>query len=234
MRNIKQARSGFTLIELLVVIAIIAILAAILFPVFAKAREKARQTTCASNEKQLGLGFIQYVQDYDEAYPYSENWAYCIYPYVKSVGAYACPDDTSAGAAGTYPISYAVNANCNVQSYPGFTLGSPTIGQSTAKFTAPSSTVLLFECAQGKTASDPGNYGIVDFTNPVNYDQQPWGTEGGHVHGCNTDNNNANTPLDYDCNDFSHGQHRWTRCCVLQRFGHGMIRARCISHATAM
>src|SRR5476651_29540 len=62
-------RQGFTLIELLVVIAIIAILAAILFPVFAKAREKARQTSCASNEKQLGLAFIQYCQDYDEMFP---------------------------------------------------------------------------------------------------------------------------------------------------------------------
>lgn len=62
-------RSGFTLIELLVVIAIIAILAAILFPVFAKAREKARQASCLSNEKQLGLGFLQYVQDNDERLP---------------------------------------------------------------------------------------------------------------------------------------------------------------------
>jgi len=62
-------RRGFTLIELLVVIAIIAILAAILFPVFARAREKARQTSCASNLKQLGLGMLMYVQDYDECFP---------------------------------------------------------------------------------------------------------------------------------------------------------------------
>jgi prepilin-type N-terminal cleavage/methylation domain-containing protein/prepilin-type processing-associated H-X9-DG protein len=63
--------SGFTLIELLVVIAIIAILAAILFPVFAQAREKARQATCTSNQKQIGLAVLQYVQDYDETYPAS-------------------------------------------------------------------------------------------------------------------------------------------------------------------
>src|SRR3954462_5319454 len=63
-------RQGFTLIELLVVIAIIAILAAILFPVFSKAREKARQTTCASNLKEIGLALQQYVQDYDSVFPH--------------------------------------------------------------------------------------------------------------------------------------------------------------------
>src|SRR6478609_3278648 len=63
---------GFTLIELLVVIAIIAVLAAILFPVFAQARDKARQTSCLSNEKQLGMASMQYVQDYDEQFPLSE------------------------------------------------------------------------------------------------------------------------------------------------------------------
>src|SRR6187549_594984 len=84
---------GFTLIELLVVIAIIAILAAILFPVFAQAREKARQTACLSNEKQLVLGVLQYVQDYDEVFPSRSRdginwipagWASITYPYVKS------------------------------------------------------------------------------------------------------------------------------------------------------
>lgn len=67
-----EKRSGFTLIELLVVIAIIAILAAILFPVFARARENARRTSCMSNLKQIGLGVLQYCQDYDETYP--RNW----------------------------------------------------------------------------------------------------------------------------------------------------------------
>src|SRR2546429_9341329 len=64
-----RRNAAFTLIELLVVIAIIAILAAILFPVFAKAREKARQASCTSNVKQLGLAWMMYVQDYDEMYP---------------------------------------------------------------------------------------------------------------------------------------------------------------------
>ena len=111
--NSKLRQSGFTLIELLVVIAIIAILAAILFPVFAKAREKARQASCSSNEKQLGLGFLQYVQDNDEAVSSRQprrlahprqrgvqqgsGWANEIYPYVKSTGVYKCPDDAAPG-----------------------------------------------------------------------------------------------------------------------------------------
>src|SRR5579862_7668479 len=88
-------RRGFTLIELLVVIAIIAILAAILFPVFAQAREKARQISCASNERQIGLAILEYTQDYDELYPLAwidthpdhiggNAWNYSIQPYMKS------------------------------------------------------------------------------------------------------------------------------------------------------
>jgi prepilin-type N-terminal cleavage/methylation domain-containing protein/prepilin-type processing-associated H-X9-DG protein len=109
-RSNDVRKHGFTLIELLVVIAIIAILAAILFPVFAKAREKARQTTCAANEKQLGLAFVQYTQDNDENIPYGNNgtnnretgWAAELYPYVKSTASYTCPDDpTIAPAPGT-------------------------------------------------------------------------------------------------------------------------------------
>jgi prepilin-type N-terminal cleavage/methylation domain-containing protein/prepilin-type processing-associated H-X9-DG protein len=83
-------RRGFTLIELLVVIAIIAILAAILFPVFAKAREKARQSSCLSNMKQIGLAFQQYIQDYDERFPprLSGTWG--------TTGSYLIQTDTSA------------------------------------------------------------------------------------------------------------------------------------------
>ncbi len=102
-----QSRSGFTLIELLVVIAIIAILAAILFPVFGRARENARRTACLSNMKQVGLGLMQYVQDYDEMTPkgrppggavvnFGEPNAQGAYlslltPYTKSFQIYACP-----------------------------------------------------------------------------------------------------------------------------------------------
>jgi prepilin-type N-terminal cleavage/methylation domain-containing protein/prepilin-type processing-associated H-X9-DG protein len=115
--RLRPSARGFTLIELLVVIAIIAILAAILFPVFAQAREKARQTACLSNLKQIGTGIYMYVQDYDERYPHADyalpagslsplnpqasggfalrvnhyKWQSWIVPYVKNSGVFFCP-----------------------------------------------------------------------------------------------------------------------------------------------
>jgi prepilin-type N-terminal cleavage/methylation domain-containing protein/prepilin-type processing-associated H-X9-DG protein len=123
-------KSGFTLIELLVVIAIIAILAAILFPVFAKAREKARQTSCLSNIKQLGLGAMMYVQDYDEmffpryqpisTYPAPANAAWWIMPngaipglldpYLKNTQIQYCPSLTN-GYLGYAYNGYLINGN---------------------------------------------------------------------------------------------------------------------------
>lgn len=103
-RGWKQPR-GFTLIELLVVISIIAILAAMLFPAFARARENARRTSCLSNLKQIGLGFLQYAQDYDESYPFAafngvvyapqSSWTTSTQAYIKSVQLYRCPSDGS-------------------------------------------------------------------------------------------------------------------------------------------
>src|SRR2546422_3678183 len=100
----RPGRRGFTLIELLVVIAIIAILAAILFPVFAQAREKARTTSCLSNLKQIGHAMLMYGQDYDglfvpvigrpnrqEKNVYLMSWMYLLEPYTKNRGVFICP-----------------------------------------------------------------------------------------------------------------------------------------------
>jgi len=151
----NESRKGFTLIELLVVVAIIAILAAILFPVFAKVREKARQTSCSSNLKQLALGLLQYTQDFDETYPnsndqYGEGWASRIYPYVKNGGLYGCPSDPTSPEAGYVKVSYAGNANMFARpvtaadSYPLMWAGWAPI-LSLAQQTAPANTVMLFE-----------------------------------------------------------------------------------------
>ena len=120
-------RRGFTLIELLVVIAIIAILAAILFPVFARAREKARQASCASNVKQIMLSILMYNQDYDEKLPQSwsgadawggpsKTWADLVQPYVKNTQLFVCPSNltTSMGWEGQpnrFQVSYGYNCN---------------------------------------------------------------------------------------------------------------------------
>jgi len=119
----RRLRSAFTLIELLVVIAIIAILAAILFPVFAQAREKARQAACASNQKQIGMAILQYVQDYDDAYPMaiygtsasatSVSWPTLAQPYLKNTQVFVCPSEKGESVGNppgaSFPVTYAYN-----------------------------------------------------------------------------------------------------------------------------
>jgi len=137
--HIRLCRKGFTLIELLVVIAIISILAAILFPVFARARENARRASCMSNLKQIGLGVMMYTQDYDEKYPpaawnpgveqtdsampgkrfaistavcasgYCVSWMDIIYPYVKSVQVFVCPSARYSPDNPSYGYSNAIS-----------------------------------------------------------------------------------------------------------------------------
>jgi len=158
-------RRGFTLIELLVVIAIIAILAAILFPVFAKAREKARQISCLSNEKQLGLGVLQYEQDFDEKYPcgaqqngLGSGWAGQIYPYVKSAGVFKCPDDTNPLIGSQNVSSFGYNRNCAI--YDSSATPHPE-GRSLSAFTSVAKTVVLFEInnSQGYDVTNLRNKG---------------------------------------------------------------------------
>jgi len=138
-----MTRRGFTLIELLVVIAIIAILAAILFPVFAKAREKARQSSCLSNMKQLGLAMLQYAQDFDEAFTmyapttYAYNWDHTLAPYTKNTQVFQCP------SANMYSVGYGV-------SYPHISwVGG---ARAMAQITRPAQVMMLLE-TEGETAA---------------------------------------------------------------------------------
>jgi prepilin-type N-terminal cleavage/methylation domain-containing protein len=153
----RSFRRGFTLIELLVVIAIIAILAAILFPVFAQAREKARQTSCLNNMKQLGLGFKMYLDNWDDTFPglgqFNEKigwiWATdhykidvtkgAIFPYVKSVGVYRCPSDAAPG-----------QEKANSPTFLSYSMSSQYLQSdgsmiSEADISEPSETILLME-----------------------------------------------------------------------------------------
>lgn len=137
-RRQQGANRAFTLIELLVVIAIIAILASVLFPVFARARESARRASCQSNLRQIGLGIIQYTQDYDEKMPYNAwtaypigqvqndpllpgalftsgsnkqvSWMDIVYPYVKSTQIFICPSAPASGTTGVVYPSYGYQA----------------------------------------------------------------------------------------------------------------------------
>lgn len=154
--NRSAVRNGFTLIELLVVIAIIAILAAILFPVFAQAREKARQTSCLSNQKQIGLAMMQYVQDYDELYPRVDyfygskpipgapssatgafadrinhyHWWFYLHPYTKTSEVFFCPSRNweDFDKNDEYGVNAADAWRTNSQIYNGYVLNLSIMG----------------------------------------------------------------------------------------------------------
>ena len=178
--NERRFQRGFTLVELLVAIAIIAVLAALLFPVFARGREKGRQTTCLSNLKQLGMGTLLYVQDYDECiYPYEYNgpsgpgdritWKYytdydtthpndysrgLLYPYVKSTGVFTCPDAVSfATTVGGGSGSYGLNPYLQGARING----TETVGIVLATAQAHTETILIADTAkafEGKLRSN--------------------------------------------------------------------------------
>ncbi len=175
-----QRKSGFTLIELLVVIAIIAILAAILFPVFAQAREKARAISCISNVKQLGLGAMMYAQDYDETllpagqrYAHQRlscfdgdtrfdnrarawvDWEVAVYPYLKNEGIIACPSKREWGCNG-----YAMNTDSHDDDYPGaptppgsFTGSAPAV--ASAAVVTPAECLFLYDSHDEQLENSP-------------------------------------------------------------------------------
>jgi prepilin-type N-terminal cleavage/methylation domain-containing protein/prepilin-type processing-associated H-X9-DG protein len=146
---------GFTLIELLVVIAIIAILAAILFPVFARAREKARQATCQSNLRQLSTALIMYVQDYDERFPGPVAsttwipWDLAVYPYTKNLQLIVCPSNTVRSPG---PSTY---SGWYHEVFPFYGYNNALAGNSLGRVTLPAETCLLGDtCHSGLNLSD--------------------------------------------------------------------------------
>lgn len=152
-------KKGFTLIELLVVIAIIAILAGIMFPVFSSAREKARQTSCMSNLKQIGTAVMLYADDYHETYPMArieynkDTWMLSIYPYVKNQQVYFCPSsysDLDGGEDETVnlaPKGAGAKANYSANLYMlGDKLNASFAkAKKIARIKSPSNTVMLLE-----------------------------------------------------------------------------------------
>ena len=158
-----MSQRGFTLIELLVVIAIIAILAAILFPVFAQAREAARKTTCLSNNKQIGLAAMQYIQDYDETFPAQKWWGNnlwdgwpvlrsgilgatgdnykdALFPYTKNEQIWICPTNIPNGSLRLVPPNLGYHMNGNVITQTGL---------AQAAIVAPASLFIMRESGRG-------------------------------------------------------------------------------------
>ncbi len=166
----RDKRMGFTLIELLVVIAIIAILAAILFPVFAQAREKARAIACLSNSRQLATANFMYTQDYDEVILPSTNyavptndplriWPAMIQPYVKNQGVFICPSAQNARFAADWSVrGFAPIGYNGLTAYDPAGVEAPTSVASLASLDEPSRTVLMADTPNGDTANKYRGY----------------------------------------------------------------------------
>ena len=213
----SRTHKGFTLIELLVVIAIIAILASILFPVFARARENARRASCMSNVKQLSLAVLMYLQDYDDTYPTvlvrtpnltsdqypggkwtngnTLYWPQTLYPYHKSLQVFFCP---SGIMVGQYPSSGNYGANSLIFNDDQTNPASTTVVRM-ASVVAPASTYMLMDSGTYRIyvsdAADPrGNYSYTPGIGKV------MGKE------CSDTRNSVTIP-DVSCEDFKSGRH---------------------------
>ncbi len=215
----SQRRAAFTLIELLVVIAIIAILAAILFPVFARARENARRASCQSNLKQIGLGIMQYNQDFDEKFPMAEygggthsgipdvQWYQAVQPYMKSGtdfgkgGVFQCPSYTAS--SNDYAQSYGIHSDL-CPSYYDSASGSVTYPVS-----------ILSNAADKVLVIEKGNSGK-DYSYPVFVTSEDhWTTGVGTPKGSKDDNDKIGTT---DCDDASNAI--TYECSAMPRYRH--------------
>ncbi|PQV62930.1 hypothetical protein B1R32_11827 [Abditibacterium utsteinense] len=191
----KRPTNAFTLIELLVVIAIIAILAAILFPVFGRARENARRSSCQSNLKQIGLGLLQYAQDFDEKLPFAcvddggYPWHFTVQPYIKSYQLFKCPSytpTTTVNNAALASASYMCNGGGSYQvGMPGSNPVSTDAGgtrpmnrgqndpahpvsggAALAQFASSSQTILVLE--HSDNSNNPDLYQVGDLAGDTN------------------------------------------------------------------
>ena len=185
MKFSPNRQRGFTLIELLVVIAVIALLAAILFPVFARAREKARQSSCANNIKNLGTAVLMYSQDYDDTLPLAAymvsptdalTWHDLTDPYVKSHQIWHCPSSAvkKADASGKITTHFGYNTTYLTTMATNFSNAATHSAASLSSITAPSQTVLLTDAKSsvaGSWCGDDGKYLLA----PSGTDSDCWG-----------------------------------------------------------
>jgi prepilin-type N-terminal cleavage/methylation domain-containing protein/prepilin-type processing-associated H-X9-DG protein len=197
-RHNVRTKAGFTPLELLVVIAIIAILAAILFPVFARARENARRASCSSNLKQIGLGLMQYTQDYDEALPMvwwkegetKYEWMDAVQPYIKSYQLFRCPSDSgnTNPQLNNEQSSYGANMggwNEGSGSPKGPSISQPNSTTRLPAIASASTTVFALDASKyehSTTWNDtrPANNGDANFLS-INTNVSPRTTTGGDV-----------------------------------------------------
>jgi prepilin-type N-terminal cleavage/methylation domain-containing protein/prepilin-type processing-associated H-X9-DG protein len=219
--NQNPATRAFTLIELLVVIAIIAILAAILFPVFAQAKEAAKKTVCLSNQKQIGLANAMYLNDFDGDYPQCGQqlpngdaipWEQLLYPYTKSGsksagsywidsgGVFSCPDASTLKLSHNYSVNYDVFTGY----YNTVTYGLPQVGVSENMINAPSDKILFIEAGK--------NNGTNEF---ASFDTWEWDWTD------TMSDTNAHYDLDYDC-DATSSPDAWPGCGDLPRYRHSV------------